>query len=145
MLHGTRCGIASSAVPTQASASCEALFFPVSGTRSRKQSGTMLRESLTRRAQIRRKAEEIRIRRRRGRSATGRVVFLLLFLVFAVCLFATASWGKQVNTSTAKVEGTVLVKDSAGNQSVVAGGSVKLSGPAPFENPSAENGKDRVE
>jgi outer membrane receptor for ferrienterochelin and colicin len=101
----------------------------------------MLRESLTRRAQIRREAEEIRIRRRRGRSTTGRIVFQMLFLLFAVCLFAIASWGKQVNTATAKVEGTVLVKDSAGNQSVVAGASVKLSGPASFETESDENGK----
>jgi hypothetical protein len=65
----------------------------------------------------------------------------MLFLLFAVCLFAIASWGKQVNTATAKVEGTVLVKDSAGNQSVVAGASVKLSGPATFETESDENGK----
>jgi len=98
---------------------------------------------LRRRAQIPRKPEEIRIRHRNGRvrSTTGRIVFLLLFLLFAICLFAIASWGKQLNTTTAKVEGTVFIQDSAGNQSLVAGASVKLSGPATFETESDENGK----
>jgi hypothetical protein len=65
----------------------------------------------------------------------------MLFLLFAVCLFAIASWGKPVNATAAKVEGTVFVKDCAGNQSVVAGASVKLSGPSIFETESDENGK----
>jgi outer membrane receptor for ferrienterochelin and colicin len=127
----------------QASASCDAPVLRVSDTRSRTQSRTKLGESLTRRAQIPRKAEEIRIRHRNGRghSTTGRIVFLLLFLPFAICLFAIASWGKQLNTTTAKVEGTVFIQDSAGNQSFVAGASVKLSGPATFETESDENGK----
>jgi len=90
-----------------------------------------------------RKPEEIRIRHRNGtgRSTTGRIVFLLLFLLFAICLFAIGSWGKQLNTTTAKVEGTVFIQDSAGDQSFVAGASVKLSGPATFETESDENGK----
>jgi len=127
----------------QASASCDAPVLRVSDTRCRTQSRTTLGESLKRRAQIPRKPEEIRIRHRNGRghSTTGRIVFLLLFLPFAICLFAIASWGKQLNTTTAKVEGTVFIRDSAGNQSFVAGASVKLSGPATFETESDENGK----
>src|SRR6266478_6384924 len=127
----------------QASASCDALVLRVSDTRSRTQFRTKLGESLTRRAQIPRKPEEIRIRHGNGtgRSATGRIVFLLLSVLFAICLFAIASWGKQLNSPTAKVEGTVFIQDSRGNQSFVAGASVKLSGPATFETESDENGK----
>ena len=128
----------------QASASCGAPVLRVSDTRSRTQSRTKLGESLTRQAQIPQTPEEIRIRHRngRGRSTTGRIVFLLLFLLFAICLSAIASWGKQLNTTTtAKVEGTVFIQDSRGNQSFVAGASVKLSGPATFETESDENGK----
>src|SRR6266852_2209185 len=107
------------------------------------QSQTKPGSTLTRRAQMPRKPEEIRIRHRNGtgRSTTGRIVFLLLFLLFAICLFAIGSWGKQLNTTTAKVEGTVFIQDSAGDQSFVAGASVKLSGPATFETESDENGK----
>ena len=95
------------------------------------------------RAQIARKAEEIPIRHRKGKapSTTGRVVFLLLFLLFAICLFAIASWGKQPNTGGAKIEGTVFVEDAAWNQSVVAGASMKFSAPAAFETESDENGR----
>ncbi len=95
------------------------------------------------RAQIARKAEGIPIRHRKGKgpSTTGRVVFLLLFPFLAICLFALASWGKQPNTGGAKVEGTVFVQDAAGNQSFVAGASVKFSGPATFETESDENGR----
>ena len=134
-------GDGSSAVPT--GICCDALVLRVSDTRSRTQSRTKLGESLTRRAQIPRKPEEIRIRHRNGtgRSTTGRIVFLPLFLLFAICLFAIGSWGKQLNTTIAKVEGTVFIQDSAGDQSFVAGASVKLSGPATFETESDENGK----
>jgi hypothetical protein len=95
------------------------------------------------RAQIARKAEEIPIRHRkeRGPSETGRVVLLLLFPFLAIYLFALPSWGKQSNTASARVEGTVFVQDSAGNQSFVAGASVKFSGPAFFEIQSDEDGK----
>src|SRR6266566_731220 len=100
-------------------------------------------ETLILRAQIERKAEEIPIRHRKGKgpSTTGRVVFLLFFPFLAICLFALASWGKQPNTGGARVEGTVFVQDSAGNQSFVAGASVKFSGPATFETESDENGR----
>src|SRR5229473_4214009 len=107
------------------------------------QSQTKPGSTLTRRAQMPRKPEEIRIRHRNGtgRSTTGRIVFLLLFLLFAICLFAIGSWGKQLNTTIAKVEGTVFIQDSAGDQSFVAGASVKFSGPVTFETESDENGK----
>jgi len=100
-------------------------------------------ETLILRAQIARKAEEIPVRHREGKgpSTTGRVVFLLLFLPLAICLFALASWGKQTNTGGAKVEGTVFVQDAAGNDSFVAGASVKFRGPATFETESDENGE----
>jgi hypothetical protein len=65
--------------------------------------------TLTLRARIPRKPEEIRIR--------------------------------QLSTTTAKVEGTVFVRDSAGNQSFVSGATVRLDGPAIFETESDENGK----
>ena len=102
-----------------------------------------LGETLTRETQIPREAEAIRIPQRRGgrHSATGRAVTLLFFLLFAICLFALASWGKQPNAPSAKVEGTVFVQDSAGNPSFVAGASVKFSGPATFETESDENGR----
>ena len=100
-------------------------------------------KTLILRAQIAGKAEETSIRHRKGKgpSTTRRALFLLLFLLLAICLFALASWGKQPNTGGAKVEGTVFVQDVAGNQSFVAGASVKFSGPATFETESDENGR----
>src|SRR5208282_1579229 len=95
------------------------------------------------RTHIARKAEEIPIRHRKGkgRSRPGRVVFPLLFEFLAICMFPLTFWGKQLDTSVAKVEGTVFVLDAAGNQSFVAGASVKFSGPATFDTESDENGK----
>ena len=115
----------------------------VSVARCAMQSEMELGETLTLRAQIPQKAEEIRIRHRngRGRSATGRIVFLLFYLLFVICLFTSAARGNQANTASAKVEGSVFVRDSAGNQSFVAGAIVKFSGPATFEIESDENGK----
>jgi hypothetical protein len=100
-------------------------------------------DTLAVQAQVLQMAEEIPLRHRKGKglSTTGRVVFLLLFLFLAICLFALASWGKQPNTGGAKVEGTVFVRDTAGNQSFVAGATVKFSGPATFETETDENGK----
>jgi hypothetical protein len=107
------------------------------------QSQLELGATLTRETQIPPEAEEIRIPHRKARrhSATGRAVILLLFLLFAICQFAQASWAKQPNADSARVEGTVFVRDSAGNQSFVAGASVRFSGPATFETESDENGK----
>ena len=100
-------------------------------------------ETLTLRARVPWEAEEIRIphSNERRRSATRRPVTLVLFPLFVICLFALASWGNQPNTASSKVEGTVFVQDAAGNQSFVAGASVKFSGPATFETESDENGK----
>jgi len=100
-------------------------------------------KNLTRLAQLPRKAEGIRIRHRNGRrlSANRRIVFLLLYLLLAICLFASAARGNQADTVGAKVEGSVFVRDSAGNQSFVAGAIVKFSGPATFETESDENGE----
>ena len=82
----------------------------------------------------------IQCRNGRGRSTTRTIVFLLLYLIFSICLFASLARGKQPNDATAKVGGTVFVQDSGGNRSVVAGAKVKLSGPAAFETETDENG-----
>jgi outer membrane receptor for ferrienterochelin and colicin len=93
---------------------------------------------LTPAAETRRKVEEIRIRwqNARGRSTRGKIVFLL----FLICLFAYTAHGKQLDTRTAKVRGTVFVQDSAGHRSAVAGAKVKFNGPAAFETETDENG-----
>ena len=67
----------------------------------------------------------------------GRIIFSL----FILCSLALAAEGNGTNTPQARVEGTVFVRDSAGNQSFVAGASVKFSGPATFETESDEDGK----
>lgn len=96
-------------------------------------------ETLTRRAQIPRQAEEVRIRHRNGtaRYTTGRIVFQL-FVVYSLAL---AALGNQADAANAKIEGSVFVRDSAGNQSFVAGAIVKFSGPATFQTESDENGE----
>ncbi len=136
------CGDGSNAEPTNI---CEIEFlgFTPSVTRRPSQSQAEPEKTLTLQEQTLRKAEKTPNRRRNGRrhSATGRAAILLPFLAFVICLFALASWGKQPNTGSAKVEGTVFVQDAAGNQSFVAGASVKFSGPATFETESDENGK----
>ena len=115
----------------------------VSIARSAMQSQTKPGATLTLRAQIAGRTEEIPIRHRngRGRSTKRTLVFLLPFLLLAICLFAPAARGNEPNSAGAKVEGLVFVQDSAGNQSVVAGASVKFTGPATFETTSDENGK----
>jgi hypothetical protein len=77
---------------------------------------------------------------RRGRSKTGKIFFLLVFVTFAVPLFAALPQGNQPNGAMAKVSGTVFVQDSAGNRFVVPGAKVKLDGPAAFETETDENG-----
>jgi outer membrane receptor for ferrienterochelin and colicin len=47
----------------------------------------------------------------------------------------------QFGAVTAKIEGTVFVRDSTGNRSSVAGATVKLNGPAAFETETDENGE----
>ena len=71
---------------------------------------------------------------------TKRVFSLPLFLVSAVSLFTALAHGKQPDTATVKVMGTVFVQDSAGNRVVVPGAKLKLDGPAAFETETDENG-----
>ena len=78
--------------------------------------------------------------KRRGRFTTGKLVFLLLFVLAAVSLFASFVNAKQRDAVSAKVAGTVFVQDAAGTRSVVPGAKVKLSGPATFETETDENG-----
>src|SRR5260221_7595484 len=87
-----------------------------------------------------RKAEEIGPLRRGGRSAAGKIFFLLLFLIFAVSLFAALAHGKQANVATVKIAGIIFVQGSAGNRSVVPGAKVKLDGPTAFETETDEKG-----
>ena len=99
------------------------------------QAEPMIGAMLARFDEVAQKANEIcpLHQERRGRSTNGKIFFLLLFLIFAVSLFAVSAHGKQLNAATVKVAGTVFVQDSAGNRSVVAGVRVKLDGPAAFE------------
>jgi hypothetical protein len=55
------------------------------------------------------------------------------FSLLVICIFASAAQGQQALTASAKVAGTVFVRDSAGNQSFVDGAKVKLNGPATLE------------
>jgi hypothetical protein len=63
-------------------------------------------------------------------SSKRAILFLFIFLLLAVCLFASVSRGAQPNQPLARVTGTVFVEDSAGGRSPVAGAGVTLSGPA---------------
>jgi hypothetical protein len=69
-----------------------------------------------------------------------RILGALVFVLFLNCFVHTA-WAAQVSAVSARVEGTVFVRDSAGNQSLVAGATVKFRGPASFETETDENGK----
>jgi hypothetical protein len=95
--------------------------------------------TLARLEQAPRKAEETRIRHQNGRRrcTAGKIMFPL----FLICCFASAVRGKQANTATATVEGTVFVRGSAGDRSFVAGAKVKLNGPATLETETDEDGK----
>jgi len=108
---------------------------------SRTQSYGKPETTLTLLAQLPRKAE-IRTRRQNGirRHASRKTILLLFYLLFVICSFAYAARWNQANTATAKVEGTVFVRDSAGNQSSVAGAKVKLNGPATLETETDGNG-----
>jgi outer membrane receptor for ferrienterochelin and colicin len=83
--------------------------------------------------------EEIRIGRYHGKRC--QTFEKIIFFLFVTCCFVPGTSGSQANTPSAKIEGTVFVRDSAGNPSFVAGASVKLSGQATFETESDENGK----
>jgi hypothetical protein len=60
--------------------------------------------------------------------------------LFAVSCCAPSLFAKQVNTTDTMVRGTVFVRDSTGNQSVVAGAAVKLDGATTFRTETDSNG-----
>jgi hypothetical protein len=66
-------------------------------------------------------------------SSKRAILFLFIFLLLAVCLFASVSHGAQRNRPLGKVTGTVFVEDSAGGRSAVAGAKVTLSGSTVIE------------
>ena len=65
----------------------------------------------------------------------------IIFCLFVTCCFVPGTLGSQANTPSAKVAGTVFVRDSAGNQSLVSGATVRLDGPATLEAETDANGK----
>ena len=79
-------------------------------------------------------------RRLRRDSSKRAILFFFIFLLLAVCLFASVSRGAQPNRPLAKVTGTVFVEDSTGDRSPVAGAKVTLSGPAVIESETDEDG-----
>ena len=72
---------------------------------------------------------------RKRRCAVGITSSLLAVSCCAPSLFA-----KQVNTTNTTVRGKVFVRDSTGNQSVVAGAAVKLDGATTFATETDSNG-----
>ena len=100
------------------------------------QNGAILASS----EQTLRTPQSIRFRResKQGHSTIRSVLFLLFYFIFA---FASFARGMQPGAVTARIEGTVFVKDSTGNRSSVAGATVKLNGPAAFETETDENGE----
>jgi hypothetical protein len=65
----------------------------------------------------------------------------IIFFLFVICCFVPGTLGSQANTPSAKIEGTVFVRDTAGNQSFVSGATVRLDGPATLETETDSNGK----
>jgi len=65
----------------------------------------------------------------------------IIFFLFVACCFVPGTLGSQANTPSAKIEGTVFVRDSTGIQSFVSDATVKLDGPATLEAKTDANGK----
>jgi hypothetical protein len=65
----------------------------------------------------------------------------IIFFLCVTCCFVPGTLGSQANTPSAKIEGTVFVRDSAGNQTFVSGATVRLDGPATLEAETDANGK----
>jgi hypothetical protein len=65
----------------------------------------------------------------------------VIFFVFVTCCFVPGTLGSQANTPRAKIEGTVFVRDSVGNQSFVSGATVRLDGPTILEAETDVNGE----
>jgi hypothetical protein len=55
-------------------------------------------------------------KRWKSRSTIGSVLFLPVYLLFIVCLFAPIAHGMQLGTRGVRIEGTVFVQDSKGNR-----------------------------
>jgi hypothetical protein len=64
----------------------------------------------------------------------------IIVFLFVTCCFVPGTLGSQANAPSAKIEGTVFVRDSAGNQSFVSGATVRLDGPATLEAETDANG-----
>jgi hypothetical protein len=73
-------------------------------------------------------------------SSTRGLVSLLLYVFVAVFLFASLAHGSQTDPPATRIEGTVFIRDSAGNRFVLGGATVKLNGPVSFETAADENG-----
>ena len=120
------------------SATCFALVLRIRASRNVTQSQIKQGPAFVCPAYNSQKAETIRLRHRSQprRCIVGKIIFPLIVLSFFV---STAS-SQQGSIASARLEGTVFVRDSAGNRSVLAGASVKFSGPATFESETDENG-----
>jgi hypothetical protein len=79
-------------------------------------------------------------RRPRRDSSKRAILFLFIFLLLAVCLFASVSRAAQPKQFLARVTGTVFVENSAGCRSAVAGANVTLNGPTLIETKTDEDG-----
>jgi Carboxypeptidase regulatory-like domain len=96
--------------------------------------------TLTHSAHGSRKAEEICMQDHKGRRRLYGAAKIILSL-FLICCFTSAARGRQTNTVTARLEGTVVLRDSAGTASFVSGAKLKLGGPATFETETDVNGE----
>src|SRR5271165_4335093 len=76
----------------------------------------------------------------RRRRTLARIMFSLL----AICGLGFMAEGQEPNAATAKVEGTVFVRDSAGTQSFVPGAKVNFTGAATLETETNQNGEFAV-
>jgi hypothetical protein len=65
----------------------------------------------------------------------------MIFLLFVTGCFVPGTLGSQANTPSAKIEGTVFVRDSAGHPSFVSDATVRLDGPATVEAKTDAKGK----
>src|SRR6516162_407062 len=76
------------------------------------------------------------------RRESAAMVIGLSLLTFVTGLFASRTRGMELDTTTAtgSVEGTVFIRNSAGDQSVIARATVRLNGPGTFETQTDENG-----
>src|SRR6266481_2607880 len=86
-----------------------------------------------------RKPDEIRMQDPKGRQLYG--VGKIIFSLFLICCFASVAVARHANAITGKLEGTAVLRDSAGKLSFVSGAKLKLSGAATFETETDMNGE----